>query len=64
MKSKETVADELELVAGSAEDDFTEALNHIRERELLYGDKSLLTAFVPIITHVCTNNKIYNVSST
>ncbi|KAH0543293.1 hypothetical protein FGG08_002356 [Glutinoglossum americanum] len=39
--------DELDLIGGTTEDDFTEAMAHIRERELLYGENSLLANFEP-----------------
>ncbi|KAF2402277.1 condensin complex component cnd1 [Trichodelitschia bisporula] len=51
--------DELDLIAGTTEDDFTEALAHIRERELLYGPSSLLARFGPLVTEICSNNTSY-----
>ncbi|KAL1637363.1 condensin complex non-SMC subunit Cnd1 [Diplodia intermedia] len=51
--------DELDLMAGTTEDDFTEALAHIRERELLYGPQSLLSSFGPLVAEVCANNTTY-----
>lgn len=53
--------DELEQVAGTAEDEIGDAISHIRERELLFGDGSLLATFGPLLTHVCANNTIYHV---
>jgi condensin complex subunit 1 len=32
---------------------------HIRERELLYGENSLLTNFGPLVTEICANNNAY-----
>ncbi|EZF28632.1 Cnd1 domain-containing protein [Trichophyton interdigitale] len=32
---------------------------HIRERELLYGENSLLTHFGPLVTEICSNNTAY-----
>lgn len=52
-------ADELDLIGGTTEDDFTEAMAHIRERELLYGENSLLTNFGPLVTEICSNNTTY-----
>ncbi|KAK2747305.1 Condensin complex subunit [Myotisia sp. PD_48] len=52
-------ADELDLIGGTTEDDFTEAMAHIRERELLYGETSLLTKFGPLVTEICSNNIAY-----
>jgi condensin complex subunit 1 len=51
--------DELDLIGGTTEDDFTEAMAHIRERELLYGEKSLLTNFGPLVADICANNNAY-----
>ncbi|KAH8688874.1 condensin complex component cnd1 [Talaromyces proteolyticus] len=50
---------ELDLIGGTTEDDFTEAMAHIRERELLYGEQSLLTNFGPLVTEICANNNAY-----
>ncbi|KAJ4164031.1 hypothetical protein LMH87_005723 [Akanthomyces muscarius] len=51
--------DELDLIGGTTEDDFTEAMTHIRERELLYGPSSLLATFGPLVSEVCANNTTY-----
>ncbi|KAK9763414.1 condensin complex non-SMC subunit Cnd1 [Basidiobolus ranarum] len=51
--------DELDQVVGSTEDDVADVIAHVRERELLFGGKSLLATFGPLITHICTNNTIY-----
>jgi condensin complex subunit 1 len=53
--------DELDLIGGTTEDDFTEAMAHIRERELLYGDNSLLANFGPLVSEICSNNTAYKV---
>lgn len=52
-------ADELDLIGGTTEDDFTEAMTHIRERELLYGENSLLANFGPLVAEICSNNTAY-----
>lgn len=57
-KEKEE-ADELDLIGGTSEDDFTEAMAHIRERELLYGPNSLLGVFGPLVSEICANNTAY-----
>lgn len=57
-KAKED-ADELDLIGGTTEDDFTEAMAHIRERELLYGEKSLLSNFGPLVMEICSNSNAY-----
>ncbi|EXJ95709.1 condensin complex subunit 1 [Capronia coronata CBS 617.96] len=58
-KQKEEEKDELDLIGGTTEDDFTEAVAHIRERELLYGPNSLLANFGPLVTEICANNAAY-----
>lgn len=56
---KEEEQDELDLIGGTTEDDFTEAMQHIRERELLYGPDSLLAMFGPLVSEICANNTKY-----
>lgn len=59
-KEKDEPADELDLIGGTSEDDFTEAMAHIRERELLYGPSSLLAVFGPLVSELCAGgNTIY-----
>ncbi|KAJ4286197.1 condensin complex non-SMC subunit Cnd1 [Collariella sp. IMI 366227] len=55
----EDSGDELDLIGGTTEDDFTEAMFHIRERELLYGPSSLLALFGPLAREICANNTTY-----
>ena len=59
-KASETEQDELDLIGGTTEDDFTEAMAHIRERELLYGHNSLLANFGPMVAEICANNTLYS----
>lgn len=56
---KDEPQDELDLIGGTTEDDFTEAMQHIRERELLYGPDSLLATFGPLVSEICANNTKY-----
>lgn len=58
-KAAKEDADELDLIGGTTEDDFTEAMSHIRERELLYGNNSLLANFGPLVAEICSNNTSY-----
>jgi condensin complex subunit 1 len=58
-KEKAEEKDELDMIGGTTEDDFTEAIAHIRERELLYGSNSLLANFGPLVTEICANNTAY-----
>jgi condensin complex subunit 1 len=57
-KEKED-ANELDLIGGTSEDDFIEAMAAIRERELLYGQNSLLAIFGPLVSEICANNTTY-----
>lgn len=52
--------DELELMAGPSEDDITDHIAAIRERELLYGPDSLLATFGPLVRDICFNSTSYN----
>lgn len=56
----EADADDLDLMAGTNEDDFTDAIAHVRERELLFGPQSLLANFGPLVSDICRNNTSYN----
>jgi condensin complex subunit 1 len=58
-KAAKEAADDLDMIGGTTEDDFTEAMAHIRERELLYGENSLLTNFGPLVSEICSNNTTY-----
>lgn len=55
----ENEGDELDLIGGTTEDDFTEAMAHIRERELLFGPQSLLSNFGPMVAEICARSDIY-----
>lgn len=59
---KETEENELEMIGGTSEDDFTDAVIYIKEKELLYGENSLLARFAPIVREICSNNKSYDSS--
>ncbi|KAG9853684.1 hypothetical protein KCU77_g6430, partial [Aureobasidium melanogenum] len=56
---KEEEQDDLDLITGTTEDDFTDAIAHVRERELLYGPHSLLANFGPLVREICMNNTSY-----
>ncbi|EIW78221.1 hypothetical protein CONPUDRAFT_138601 [Coniophora puteana RWD-64-598 SS2] len=45
--------EELDQVAGNAEDEIGERLAGVRETELLYGPESLLAVYGPLLVHVC-----------
>ncbi|KAI8917711.1 non-SMC mitotic condensation complex subunit 1-domain-containing protein [Powellomyces hirtus] len=57
---KRAGADEIDQVTGNAEDEFTERIAQIRERELLFGDATLLGSFGPLIAFICLNNRTFN----
>ncbi|PLN77972.1 condensin complex component cnd1 [Aspergillus taichungensis] len=59
-QDNEAEKDELDLIGGTTEDDFTDAMAHIRERELLYGENSLLSNFGPLVAEICANNNTYS----
>lgn len=62
-KVVEKDGNDLDAVAGNAEDDIGDLIATIREKELLYGDKSLLAVYGPMIAHICASPKRYRVSS-
>ncbi|KAF8309106.1 hypothetical protein DL93DRAFT_2063311 [Clavulina sp. PMI_390] len=51
--------DELEQVAGTAEDDTADRIAKFCDDEMLYGDRSLLAMFGPMIVHICGTPKKY-----
>ncbi|EGW33024.1 uncharacterized protein SPAPADRAFT_137682 [Spathaspora passalidarum NRRL Y-27907] len=56
----ENVDNELEMIGGTSEDDFTDAVIHVKEKELLYGDNSLLARFGPLAKEICSKSRRYN----
>ena len=55
--------DELDMIGGTTEDDFAESMAHIREKELLYDGRALLSRFGPLVAEICANNTHYDDSS-
>ncbi|KAH7098364.1 non-SMC mitotic condensation complex subunit 1-domain-containing protein [Auriculariales sp. MPI-PUGE-AT-0066] len=51
--------DELEQVAGNAEDEIGDRVAAIRETELLYGEHSLLAKFGPMLVTICGKQTAY-----
>ncbi|KAL9940062.1 hypothetical protein V8E36_000767 [Tilletia maclaganii] len=51
--------EELDQVAGNAEDDIGETIASIREKELLSSTRSLFAMFGPMVSHICSNPKMY-----
>lgn len=62
--SKTKEREELEQVAGNAEDEIGERIAGVRETELLYGPQSLLAVYGPMLVHVCGSPHKYKVSRT
>lgn len=46
---------ELEMIGGSNEDDFADAIIFIKENELLFGENSLLNKFCPLVEEIVSN---------
>ncbi|ONH67307.1 Condensin complex subunit 1 [Cyberlindnera fabianii] len=59
-KQKDENANELEMIGGTSEDDFADAITFIKEKELLYGEHSLLAKFGPLVREICLNNLKYD----
>ncbi|SCU84144.1 LAMI_0C06436g1_1 [Lachancea mirantina] len=47
---------ELEMIGGTNEDDFSDAISFIKENELLFGEHSLLARFGPLVEEIVSNN--------
>lgn len=60
-KAADKDGNDLDAVAGNAEDDIGDLISGIREKELLYGDKSLLAVYGPLIVGICASPKRYKV---
>ncbi|KAF5379043.1 hypothetical protein D9615_006036 [Tricholomella constricta] len=45
--------EDLDQVAGNAEDEIGERIAGVRETELLYGEHSLLAVYGPMLVHIC-----------
>ncbi len=58
-KAAEKDGNDLDAVAGNAEDDIGDLVASIREKELLYGPTSLLAAYGPMIAHICATPRTY-----
>ncbi|KAI8901190.1 non-SMC mitotic condensation complex subunit 1-domain-containing protein [Globomyces pollinis-pini] len=60
LKEKDGISkqgNDLDMVTGSVEDEFSECVAHVREHEILFSQKGLLSTFGPMIAHVCTHNQ-------
>jgi condensin complex subunit 1 len=55
--------EELDQVAGNAEDEIGDRIAGVRETELLYGPESLLAIYGPMLVHICGSPHKFKVSS-
>lgn len=55
-KPQDKDGNDLDAVAGNAEDDIGDLIAEIKEKELLYGDRSLLAVYGPLIAQVCASS--------
>lgn len=51
---------ELEMIGGTSEDDFADAVIYIKEKEILYSESSILARFAPMVKEICANNKSFD----
>lgn len=61
-KAAEKDQNDLDAVAGNAEDDIGDLISTMKENELLYGEKSLLAGYGDLIAHICASPRKYRVS--
>ena len=57
------IVEELDQVAGNAEDDIGDRIAAIRENELLFGPDSQLETFGPMLVHICGSPHKFKVTS-
>lgn len=53
--------EELDQVAGNAEDEIGDLIVSVREEEMMYSEDSILADFGPMIKHICLNPKQFKV---
>lgn len=51
---------ELEMIGGSNEDEFGEVLQNVREKELLFGEHSILQKFFPLVFEILSSPQKYS----
>ncbi|ODV94420.1 hypothetical protein PACTADRAFT_45056 [Pachysolen tannophilus NRRL Y-2460] len=57
---KENPDNELEMIGGTSEDDFADAVISIKEHHLLYDSNSILSRFKDIVKVICQSNYQYD----
>ncbi|KAG7912802.1 hypothetical protein KL907_001004 [Ogataea polymorpha] len=50
---------ELDMIGGTTEDDFTDAVQVVKEKELLYSETGVLAQFVPLLKEIVTHPEDY-----
>lgn len=60
-KAADKDGNDLDAVAGNAEDDIGDLIANIREKELLFGEQSLLKVYGPMVSSICASPKRYRV---
>ncbi|KAI8461597.1 condensin complex subunit 1 [Phakopsora pachyrhizi] len=63
-KEKDAEGEELDQVAGNVEDDIGDIIAHAREKELMFGDRSLFAVFGPISVQICGLPSVYKILET
>lgn len=58
-QTKETKESELAMIGGTSEDDFADVIIHVKEKELLFGENSLLGRYGQMVIEICTNVETY-----
>lgn len=51
---------ELEMIGGTSEDDFADAVHVIKEQELLFSEQSILSRFKDVVKVIASNNMQYD----
>lgn len=59
--AKDKDGEELDQVAGNAEDEIGDRIQAVREVEILYGEHSLLAAYAQMIVRVCGSPHLFKV---
>ena len=58
-KSGKDIGELDQIAGGTAEDDFTDLVGHVRDNDLLFGENSLLALFGPLTAFICSNQASY-----
>jgi condensin complex subunit 1 len=63
VKGNNGAVEDLEQVTGgtTVDDEITDVVNFVKEKEILFGRNGLFTLFAPLIVQICVNHKLYPV---